>query len=279
MDENRDDYFTSGELSTLYHIPKQTLLYYDKIGLLKPEFIGDNGYRHYNITQYLTLEIILSLRKLGISIAQIKEYLNNKSAGTFLALIENRNNECLKYIAELQKMQQSLSLIKESTMEAQNITLDQVFLTHEAAMMLCVTPIEKGTAGKDIIKMTARHVYKVFSKNKFSKKNVGWIVNKNDFFNGNHNVSVAFYSIYDNNSRLSKSAVYVRPEGLYVTIAFKGTYYEAAEKIIAKLRKFMKANRLEPGSDIFVIPLKNHWLTDNTDEYINKIILQVRNIQ
>lgn len=72
MNENSDDYFTSGELSTLYNIPKQTLLYYDKIGFLKPEFIGDNGYQHYNIIQYLTLEIILSLRKLDIPIAQIK---------------------------------------------------------------------------------------------------------------------------------------------------------------------------------------------------------------
>ncbi|WP_196602891.1 MerR family transcriptional regulator [Pectinatus frisingensis] len=277
MNENSDDYFTSGELSTLYNIPKQTLLYYDKIGLLKPEFIGDNGYQHYNIIQYLTLEIILSLRKLDIPIAQIKEYLHNKSTEAFLSLIEDRNNECLKYIAEQQKMQQSLSLIKESTLETQNIILDQVFLTHEVAVMLCVTPIEKGTAGKDIIKMTARHVYKVVSKNKFSKKNVGWIVDKDDFFTGNHNVSIAFYSIYDNSSRLPKSAVYVQQEGLYITIAFKGTYYEAAERIIARLQKFMKANQLEPVSNIFVIPLKNHWLTDNTDEYINKIILQVKN--
>lgn len=44
MFKTTQDFFTAGELATLFNIPKQTLLYYDRIGLLVPEFIAENGY-------------------------------------------------------------------------------------------------------------------------------------------------------------------------------------------------------------------------------------------
>ncbi len=49
MSKSIEDFFTAGELATLFNIPKQTLLYYDRIGLLSPEFIAENGYRHYSL--------------------------------------------------------------------------------------------------------------------------------------------------------------------------------------------------------------------------------------
>lgn len=33
-------YYTAGELARLFNIPKQTMLYYDKMGILKPEFVA-----------------------------------------------------------------------------------------------------------------------------------------------------------------------------------------------------------------------------------------------
>lgn len=59
---DRKEYYTAGELAKLFGIPKQTMFYYDKMGLLTPEFVAENGYRYYAMPQYLTLEIILFLR-------------------------------------------------------------------------------------------------------------------------------------------------------------------------------------------------------------------------
>ena len=46
----------------MFDISKQTLLYYDKVGLLVPEFVSNNGYRHYSMNQYLILEICLKMK-------------------------------------------------------------------------------------------------------------------------------------------------------------------------------------------------------------------------
>lgn len=56
MNNNSKPLFTTGEFAGLCNIRKDTLFYYDEIGLLKPEIIQDNGYRYYSANQlfYLT---------------------------------------------------------------------------------------------------------------------------------------------------------------------------------------------------------------------------------
>ena len=45
----------------------RTIRYYDKIGLLKPSHILDNGYRQYCNKDLITLQKILALKELGFS--------------------------------------------------------------------------------------------------------------------------------------------------------------------------------------------------------------------
>ena len=52
MSKNPKLYYTAGELADLFELPKQTLLYYDKMGILSPEFISENNYRHYSQTVF-----------------------------------------------------------------------------------------------------------------------------------------------------------------------------------------------------------------------------------
>ena len=51
MAMHNDGFFTAGELAAIFGVSKQTLLYYDRIDLLKPDFVADNGYRYYSIKQ------------------------------------------------------------------------------------------------------------------------------------------------------------------------------------------------------------------------------------
>ena len=72
--------FMAGEMARLHGISKQTLLYYDKINLLKPrEKCGITGYRYYTLDQFEELEVVLYLKNLGISLKEIKAYLDTPS--------------------------------------------------------------------------------------------------------------------------------------------------------------------------------------------------------
>ncbi|MEL0969119.1 MerR family transcriptional regulator [Clostridioides difficile] len=65
-------YFTTGEFAKLCGISKQTLIFYDKIGIFSPEYKDKNNYRYYSVYQYDTLDILQSLREIGMSLEEIK---------------------------------------------------------------------------------------------------------------------------------------------------------------------------------------------------------------
>ena len=90
MKEPIDNYFTTGELAKLCKIPRKTLLYYDSLGLITPEVIEENGYRYYKRTQLFALELILTMRKLDIPLAEIKTYLSNKSYTNYRNIMSDR---------------------------------------------------------------------------------------------------------------------------------------------------------------------------------------------
>ncbi|MGI6055273.1 MAG: MerR family DNA-binding transcriptional regulator, partial [Clostridium sp.] len=61
-----NQFFSIGELSKLQNISRQTLIYYDKIGLFCPSYVDpDNGYRYYSWSQLDSLDTILIMKKIG----------------------------------------------------------------------------------------------------------------------------------------------------------------------------------------------------------------------
>lgn len=99
--------FTAGEFAKLHDINKRTLHYYDDIGLFSPLHKGENGYRYYTPYQSATFENILALRELGMSIKEIKEYLDKPNNKDFLNLSATRIEEIectIKKLTTLKKI-------------------------------------------------------------------------------------------------------------------------------------------------------------------------------
>ena len=43
--------YAISEMASLFNVSRQTLIYYDKIGLFKPAVVNEKGYRFYSPTQ------------------------------------------------------------------------------------------------------------------------------------------------------------------------------------------------------------------------------------
>ena len=96
---------TIGQVSKKYGISIQTLRYYEEIELIKSTRNGDNAYRFYDEAAIKKIHSIIFLRKLRISVKQIKEILDNQNAAATVEILE-RN------ISELDEEITSLSTIK-----------------------------------------------------------------------------------------------------------------------------------------------------------------------
>lgn len=84
--------YTVKKLSKLSGVSVRTLHWYDKIGLLKPAYYGDNNYRYYEEEQLLMLQRILFFRGLGFQLDTIKKILAHDDLDNSKSLSEHKNS-------------------------------------------------------------------------------------------------------------------------------------------------------------------------------------------
>ena len=63
--------YAISEMASLFNVSRQTLIYYDKIGLFKPAVVNEKGYRFYSPTQIPLMRLICMLRDLGLELDEI----------------------------------------------------------------------------------------------------------------------------------------------------------------------------------------------------------------
>lgn len=88
--------YTVKQLATLAGISIRTLHYYDDIGLLKPSFVRQNGYRVYEEKELVKLQQILLFRELAFPLEQIKEMIYAKKFDMKAALRDQRKMLVMK---------------------------------------------------------------------------------------------------------------------------------------------------------------------------------------
>ncbi|WP_242996902.1 MerR family transcriptional regulator [Coprococcus sp. AF21-14LB] len=99
--KNKKFLYTTGQFAKLNGINKRTLHYYDEIGLFSPEVKAENGYRYYTCFQTVQLELIMTLRKIGLSIEEIIHYQQSPSGSSFAELIAEKKDFIDRSIREL----------------------------------------------------------------------------------------------------------------------------------------------------------------------------------
>ncbi|MEG0238415.1 MAG: MerR family transcriptional regulator, partial [Clostridium sp.] len=70
-------YYKTGDLSKIYKLGRDSIKYYEKLGLLNP-VRDSNSYRMYTIKDICNLNLIRELRSLDFSMQRIKEYIEKK---------------------------------------------------------------------------------------------------------------------------------------------------------------------------------------------------------
>nr|WP_317324245.1 MerR family transcriptional regulator [uncultured Flavonifractor sp.] len=100
-----NSFFSVGELSKLQNISRQTLIFYDKIGLFQPAYVDpDNGYRYYSSSQLDALDTILLMKKMGLSLDEIRVYMQDYTADSSILAMKRQLSVLTSQIEELQML-------------------------------------------------------------------------------------------------------------------------------------------------------------------------------
>lgn len=80
-----------GQMAKLNQVSVETLRHYERIGLIKPYYINeDTNYRYYSIEQSAKLDFIANLKRLGLSLVQIKEVFERNDMQQVQSLLNER---------------------------------------------------------------------------------------------------------------------------------------------------------------------------------------------
>lgn len=126
----------SGAFAKLCGIEKHVLFHYDSINLLSPVFVDHNQYRYYSLQQYDTFRMIHMLKKLGMSLEDIKAFIHQRTPDQFLTLLEEKQESVYQQINELKNIQSMITQLKHHTTHAllhqfdpiQVVTLEEGYL-------------------------------------------------------------------------------------------------------------------------------------------------------
>ena len=95
---------STGEFAKLCHVNKKTLFYYEKIGILKPYTVTQQGYRYYALHQLDTMSTIKMFQKIGMSLHDIQDFFDSKDI----------------YFKQ-EQLNQQIETVKQTIQEYQNI--------------------------------------------------------------------------------------------------------------------------------------------------------------
>ena len=246
------NFFTVGELASLFGISKQTLQYYDRIGLLSPAYVSENGYRHYSIDQYLDLDLIVRLRSLQFSLPQIHRYLGARSRKEMQSLLTNRAQECRDLIRQQEELLTRLQATQDVLAALPETAPGELRLERRNPCPLLITAVEGQETWKERIMSYARHACPDGTTPNLTFP-AGWMLETKAFFAGR-----------------------IAPGGLWLTAVLQGIFSLQARDLAGRLDTFLQSRGLAAGEYLYVQPLVNHWLSNDPSAYVTKVFLPVR---
>lgn len=110
--------YTVNQLSKISGVKVRTLRFYHDIGLLMPNYIGENKYRYYTKDELIVLQQILFYKELGFTLKEIQNKIINQKFNNFEALESHRQ----LLLKNINRSQQLISTIDNTLIYLQGQT-------------------------------------------------------------------------------------------------------------------------------------------------------------
>jgi DNA-binding transcriptional MerR regulator len=119
--------YTTGEMAKLCGVSVRTVQFYDTKGILHPSDLTEGGRRLYTDDDLTKLQLICTLKAIGLSLDLIKGILESESPGKVLSLLLDEQEKQLDgEIKERKKQLEVIKVIKESVRDKTAIPVNSI---------------------------------------------------------------------------------------------------------------------------------------------------------
>ncbi len=271
-----DNLFSIGELSKYQNISKQTLIFYDKIGLFRPAYVDpNNGYRYYSSKQIDYLDTILIMKKIGFSLTEIREHMQHYNIDSSLITLRKQVTAIDRQIEELHLIRSRL-LHRCTQMENAKIYKEKenaVIIEKIDAQYILFHEVEQPYSLREISIATKKCFAGSFQKGLPIFFQCGVVVPFQRIIEGRFTeAEFAFLPIEKTNQVNNIKRL---PAGECVSIYHVGDYLSIGRSY-QKILDYCKSHSIQIVSDSYEFCINDYITTFDENEYITKIMFYIK---
>lgn len=262
------DYYKIGEISKIYGIGRDSLMYYEEIGILKP-FRDKNGYRMYKLSDIWRLNLIKELRSLNFPMKKIKEYLDDRNIESTkeilnkeIILIDEKIEELLSYKQNIMKR---LDTINDELRNLKLYEIDLIYINKRKALELNAN-ITKDEEFDFLIQKLQKDYENRFTI--LGNNNIGSSFCLDKIKQGIYNEFKSVFCFLEDEEEIYNI---IFNEGYYLTLTYKGKY-KNNKHYINKMFKYIE----EKGYKIISDPIEIYKIDIHETEDINEFITEIQ---
>lgn len=272
----KSELFQIGEIAKMFHLSVGTIRYYEKNGLLQPEYIDDNtGYRYFSSQQFECLNTIRYLRMLDMPIDKIKEFLKNRDINKIQNMLLAQRNSVIEKQKELKIIEKKINNRLKYLDNALNSEFDKIQIkTVESRRIFWLkNHIKIKTYVNSDFETSIRNLEQNQDEAIVFLGKVGLGISKELLLEKKYDSYDRVFLSLDNEDSFS-GTVETLPQETCATIRFCGSHKDAT-KYYKKLLNYIDKNKLNITGFSKEISMIDFGITNDTSKFVTEIQIPI----
>lgn len=279
MQKFNDPCIKTGDFARLCGTNKRTLIHYDEIGLFKPAYTDDRGYRYYSESQFDVFFTINCLSKLGMPLREIGAFLNHRNPQALKKLLLEQREEVLKEEERIRKTRQVIetklalvSLQEKLESNQAGSSTEHIFQEYTPEEYMILSDPLNTNDHEAIIHTLCSHIGYCNKNNLNAGHPYGAMLDVSELRQGHLDTYAYFFTkVID---RPEDFPFHTKPAGTYAVAYLKGDYYDS-EETYRKLFQWIDENGFRTGQYSYKEAIIDELAADSSEEYLTKISVQI----
>ena len=279
MQKFNDPCIKTGDFARFCGTNKRTLIHYDEIGLFKPAYTDDRGYRYYSESQFDVFFTINCLSKLGMPLKEIGAFLNHRNPQALKKLLLEQREEVLKEEERIRKTRQVIetklalvSLQEKLESNQAGSSTEHIFQEYTPEEYMILSDPLNTNDHEAIIHTLCSHIGYCNKNNLNAGHPYGAMLDVSELRQGHLDTYAYFFTkVID---RPEDFPFHIKPAGTYAVAYLKGDYYDS-EETYRKLFQWIDENGFRTGQYSYKEAIIDELAADSSEEYLTKISVQI----
>ncbi|MNI02829.1 Multidrug-efflux transporter 1 regulator [compost metagenome] len=268
---NQTDMLSISAFSKMSEVTRQTLIYYDRIGLFKPAFVDNNGYRYYHRSQFDLICVIQIFKELGMSLEEIRGYLNIRTPASALELLRKQEEIIQLHITKLERTRQMISMKVENIELSNHVNTRQMQVIWQTRIPLLLS--RRIHTSKEQI---SEYLWDDFQI-RLERENApigypnGVTINKEDLLKRDGDMVSHMFSRMVTHFQEQE----YMPEGFYL-VSYTRADYGDTDKIYPQIFDYIEKKQYVVIGDAYEDYLQDEVSLQNPEEYLVRIMVHIK---